>query len=199
MNIRLEDIRDNTTLEKRPLAMNWIEKPIVVAERLMGLLRLYNLFFAFIALVPSHPFTDYFQGLEENEAVKQIFGDRTGEILSGLKIHFIRAAGYMGVNPLNGHLVVNPAYLVNGDELDIYLDLVHELVHVRQQMDGKPLFEGGYGYVERPTEIEAYRHTVEEARRMGLSSERICSYLKTEWMSVDDLRKLARTLGVECS
>jgi len=65
-------------------------------------------------------------------------------------------------------------------------------------MAGKPLFEGGYSYVERPTEVEAYRHAVEEAKKMGLSSERICSYLKTEWMSIDDLQKLARTLGVEC-
>ncbi|MCJ7631848.1 hypothetical protein MUP77_05560 [Candidatus Bathyarchaeota archaeon] len=161
------------------------------------LLHLYTVFFVFIALVPSHPFTDYFYGLEEIEAVRQIFGGRTSEVLSGLKVHVIWVAGYMGVNPLNGHLVVNPAYLRNGDELDIYLDLIHELVHVRQQREGKPLFEGGYSYVERPTEVEAYRYAVEEAKRLGVTSERICSYLKTEWMSENDLRQLARTLGVE--
>jgi len=56
----------------------------------------------------------------------------------------------------------------------------------------------GYRYVERPTEVEAYRYTVEEARRLGLSDERICRYLKTEWMNADDLRQLAKTLEVEC-
>jgi hypothetical protein len=94
--------------------------------------------------------------------------------------------------------MVNPNYLRNGDRVDIYLDVIHELVHVRQWMDGANLFEGGYRYVERPTEVEAYRYTVEEARRLGLSDERICGYLKTEWMSDDDLWQLAKTLGVEC-
>jgi len=102
------------------------------------------------------------------------------------------------VNPSNGHLIVNPDYLRNGDRVDIYLDVIHELVHVRQWMDGKSLFGGGYRYVERPTEVEAYRYTVEEARRLGLSDERICRYLKTEWMNADDLRQLAKTLEVEC-
>jgi hypothetical protein len=104
----------------------------------------------------------------------------------------------MGVNPSNGHLMVNPNYLRNGDKVDIYLDVIHELVHVRQWMEGKRLFGGDYKYVERPTEIEAYRYTVEEARRIGLSDDRICRYLKTEWISDDDLIQLANSVGVEC-
>jgi len=88
--------------------------------------------------------------------------------------------------------------LNSGDSVDIYLDVIHELVHVKQFMDGKELFDIHYGYTERPTEIEAYRHSVEEARRIGLSDERICEYLKTEWMSKSDLRRLAETLNVSC-
>lgn len=179
--------------------MNLREKLFSGALRVAELLHLPRVISLTIALVPSHPFTDYFRGLEEIEAVKQIFGDRTEEVLSNLMIQFIRVAGYMGVNPSNGNLVINPNYLNHGDELDIYLDLIHELVHVRQHMEGKPLFEGGYRYVDRPTEVEAYRHAVEEAKRLGLTGERICRYLKTEWMSEDDLQQLAKTLGVECS
>jgi len=37
-----------------------------------------------------------------------------------------------------------------------------------------------------------------EARRLGLSDERICRYLKTEWMSDEDLKKLTKTLNVKC-
>ena len=162
------------------------------------MLRLPRVLFMILSLVPSHPFTDYFHGVEEIDAVRQTFGDMTGEVLSSLKVQFIRFAGYMGVNPSNGNLLINPNYLNNGDELDIYLDLVHELVHVRQWREGKSLFGGNYKYVDRPTEVEAYRYAVEEAKRQGLSSERICMYLKTEWMSEDDLRRLAKTLGVEC-
>jgi hypothetical protein len=55
-----------------------------------------------------------------------------------------------------------------------------------------------YGYTERPTEIEAYRYAVDEAKSLGLSDDRICDYLKTEWMSNQDLRRLAKTLSVKC-
>jgi hypothetical protein len=88
--------------------------------------------------------------------------------------------------------------LNNGDRLDIYLDLIHELVHVKQFMDGRELFDVHYSYTERPTEVEAYRHTVEEARRLGLNDARICQYLKTEWISDQDLKRLANAVGVKC-
>jgi hypothetical protein len=93
---------------------------------------------------------------------------------------------------------VSAYYLNNGDLIDIYLDVIHELVHVRQFMEGKKLFDDNYRYVERPTEIEAYRYAVEEARRLRLSDEKILQYLKTEWMSADDLRRLAKVLNVKC-
>ncbi len=65
-------------------------------------------------------------------------------------------------------------------------------------MDGRELFDGNYDYVDRPTEIEAYRYTVKEARRLGFSDERILDYLKTEWMSDEDLKKLANHLEIDC-
>lgn len=104
----------------------------------------------------------------------------------------------MGVDDTNGHLMVNPRYLNSGDKIDIYLDVIHELCHVKQFMKGEELFDNRYDYVERPTEIEAYRYTVQEARRIGLSEKRICEYLKTEWMSNSDLKRLSKSLGVMC-
>jgi hypothetical protein len=95
-------------------------------------------------------------------------------------------------------LLVSAYYLNNGDLIDIYLDVIHELVHVRQFMEGKKLFDDNYSYIERPTEVEAYRYAVEEARRIGLNDERILQYLKTEWMSADDLTRLAKILNVKC-
>jgi len=104
----------------------------------------------------------------------------------------------MGVNSANGHLMANPNYLNKGDKTDIYLDVIHELVHVKQFMEGKDLFDTHHSYTERPTEIEAYRHAVEEARRLGLSDARICEYLKTEWMSEKELKQLASSVNVHC-
>jgi len=148
------------------------------------------------AKVSTYPFTDYFKGFEKVEAVKQIFGKRTEEILRNLKVEFSGRRGYMGVSELDGHLIVSAYYLNNGDVADLYLDVIHELVHVRQFREGKELFDSRYNYIERPTEVEAYRHVIGEARRLGLSDERICEYLKTEWMSDEELKQLAKTLSV---
>jgi len=151
------------------------------------------------AKVRTYPFTDYFQGFEEVEAIKRIFGDKTADVLRNLKVEFHSLRrGYMGVSDQDGHLFVSSHYLKNGDTIDIYLDVIHELVHVRQFMEGKELFEGRYDYVERPTEVEAYHHAVDEARRLGLSDKRICQYLMTEWMTDKDLRKLAKAMNVNC-
>jgi hypothetical protein len=145
-----------------------------------------------------HPFTDYFKGLEKVQAVREIFGERTEEVLHNVKVEFTWFGGYMSVNGRNGHIMISSNYLNNGDRVDIYLDLIHELVHVKQFMEGKELFDTHYSYTERPTEVEAYRYAVEEARRLGLSEERICQYLKTEWMSDNDLKRLAASLNVKC-
>jgi hypothetical protein len=141
-------------------------------------------------------FTDYFKGYEKVGAVKGIFGEKTEDVLRNLKVEFIWF-GYMGVDNTNGHLMVNGKYLNSGDKTDIYLDVVHELCHVKQWMDGRELFDERYDYVDRPTEIEAYRYTVQEAKRLGLKEERILLYLKTEWMSSQDLKRLVKNMGVE--
>jgi hypothetical protein len=146
----------------------------------------------------TYPFNDYFIGFEKVEAVKQIFSEKTEEVLRNLKVEFRGGGrGYMGVSDLDGHLIVSANYLKNGDIVDIYLDVIHELVHVRQFMEGKELYDWNYNYVDRPTEIEAYQHAVKEARNLNLSDERICEYLKTEWMSDEELERLATTLKVK--
>jgi hypothetical protein len=149
------------------------------------------------ARVWTEPFTEHFKGFEKVEAVRQIFGEKTEKVLSVLRVEFSGRRGYMGVSDIDGHLIVSADYLNCGDVVDIYLDVVHELVHVKQFMEGKELFDDRYSYVDRPTEIEAYEHTVEEAKRLGLSDERICEYLKTEWMSSNEMKRLAKTLNVK--
>ena len=143
-------------------------------------------------------FTEYFKNFDKVEAVKGIFGEKTEEVLSHLKVELSWFMGYMYVDGKDGHLTISKRYLDNGDKIDIYLDLIHELCHVKQHMDGRELFDSRYDYVERPTEIEAYRYAVKEARRLGLSEQRICLYLKTEWMSEDDLKRLAEAVNVSC-
>ena len=97
-------------------------------------------------------FLEYFKDFSKVEAVREIFGAQTDEVLSH-----------------------------------------------KQFMEGKELFDPRYDYVDRPTEIEAYRYTVKEARRLGLSDERIRCYLWTEWMTQEDFKRLAKSVNVSLS
>ena len=141
-------------------------------------------------------FTDYFRGFEKNHAVQGIFGEKTEEVIRNLKLDFIWF-GYMGVSDSDGHLMVNKSYLSTGSKQDIYLDVIHELCHVKQYFEGKELFDPHYDYVDRPTEIEAYRYSVQEAKRIGLSAKEIREYLQTEMMSTQALERLIRNMGVD--
>jgi hypothetical protein len=90
----------------------------------------------------SHPFMDYFIGFEKNQIVKHIFGKNIKKVLRNLRVEFTWLGGYMWVNGSNGHLIINSHYLRNGNRIYIYLDLIHELVHIRQFLEGKELFDG---------------------------------------------------------
>ena len=141
-------------------------------------------------------FSEYFKGFDKVPAVQGIFGDKTTEVLSHLRVELSWIMGYMYVDGSDGHLVISRNYLETGNKIDIYLDLIHELCHVKQFTDGRELFDPRYDYVDRPTEIEAYRYAIQEARRLGLSDTRICLYLKTEWMNQNDFERLAQAVGV---
>lgn len=147
--------------------------------------------------VPLKRFLDYFKGFEKVEAVRKIFGDETEKVLNDLKVEFFTRRGYMGVSNEDGHLLVSADYLKNGDERDIYLDIIHELVHVKQHMNGMELQDHRFAYCDRPTEIEAFSHAVKEARRLDMTDEEIYEYLKTDWMSEEDVKKLADALNVK--
>lgn len=141
-------------------------------------------------------FLEYFKGFDKVEAVQGIFGEKTTEVLSSLKVEFSWLSGYMYVDGDDGHIVISKSYLKNGNKTDIYLDLIHELCHVKQFKEGKELFDPNYSYVDRPTEIEAYRYTVLEARRIGMTEKRICQYLQTEWISETEFRRLAKSVNI---
>jgi hypothetical protein len=150
--------------------------------------------------IALHDFTEFFKGFDEIPAVRSIFGDGTGKVLRNLKVEFFSSKfGYMGVSDEDGHLIVSAYYLREGEPVSKYLDVIHELVHVRQFMEGKPLFDENYEYHNRPTELEAYKLAVAEGRRLGMSDKELFDYLKVDWMSEDEVRKLAKNLGVKAS
>jgi hypothetical protein len=63
-------------------------------------------------------------------------------------------------------------------------------------MEGRELFDESYEYVDRPTELEAYKHALKEARRLGMSDGELFEYLKVTWLDEEEVKRLARNLGV---
>jgi len=150
------------------------------------------------AEVRLYPFTDFFKGFEKVEAVRSTFGDKTEEVLNNLKVEFFSFRfGYMGVSDVDGHLLISTHHLRNSNFKILYLDVVHELVHVKQFMEGKQLFNSEFEYVDSPVEIEAYRHAVNGARRIGMSGDEIIEYLKVEWVDEEAHKRLVKAVGLK--
>ncbi len=144
-----------------------------------------------------YPFTRFFRGFERVPAIRALFGAKTGEVLRSQKVEFFSARfGYMGTSDEDGHLLISTRHLARSPFRTVYLDLVHELRHVKQFQDGRPLFYPKLAYVDAPSEIEAYRFTVDEGRRIGLTDAQLFDYLHTEWMTPAEHRRLARRCGV---
>ncbi|MGA8542517.1 MAG: hypothetical protein WB947_03105 [Thermoplasmata archaeon] len=100
------------------------------------------------------------------------------------------------VSPDSDCIVVGKGHLQESPALMLFMDIYHELCHVRQRKGGANLWEPGVSYVKRWTEIEAYRLVVDEARSLGVSDEFLREYLKVEWISAKEHRELMTELAV---
>jgi GNAT superfamily N-acetyltransferase len=145
----------------------------------------------------TKPFTEVFSGFEAVGAVRQLFGSDTEEVIAKLKISLDSPRGYLRVDGETGNVIINPEYLKTGHERHLYLDVIHELAHVRQFREGKELYDRRFAYFERPTEIEAYRVAVEEARRIGMDKEEIVEYLRVEWVTEDEFTRFVSMMRIE--
>lgn len=103
---------------------------------------------------------------------------------------------YMHVDNNDASIVIGKNHLLESEKIILYLDIIHELVHVRQQHRGLDLYDKSYSYVDRPTEIEAYEIAVQEAKKLGMKNEEIFDYLSVEWITDEEHRKLASRVGV---
>ena len=139
-----------------------------------------------------------FDGLKESEILRQVFKTKKelDEVFSNLSVIVEEKDHYMYVKNDDGSVVVGLAHIQKSDSRILYLDIIHELVHVRQQRAGLDLYDKSYSYVDRPTEIEAYKVTVSEARRLGMSDKEILDYLQVEWITPKEHERLATHVGV---
>lgn len=142
--------------------------------------------------------TDVFQSLDVSPGLKRFIPDAKARVrfLASTHVEVVNEDTYMWTDDEDGHINVGLEYLMKGEEIYLYLDILHELVHVRQWKEGKELFDRSYKYVDRPTEVEAYDFVVHEARRLGLSDDEIFDYLQVEWITKAQHNRLAEKLGV---
>ena len=142
---------------------------------------------------------DVFEGLEESHTLTTAFpdADERMAVIRDTKLIVSPEDLYGYVDDADGAIYLGHTHLTKGDKTVVYLDILHELVHVKQLKEGHDLYDDRYAYVDRPTEVEAYALVVREARQLGMTDDQIAEYLYVEWASPKDHERLCRRLGVD--
>jgi len=109
---------------------------------------------------------------------------------------FAKEVGWKPVTSRTDCIVVGRTHLRRSPRITVYLDILHELYHIFQRRAGRELWDISDGYAGSPTELEAYRFAVEEARRLGATEAYLREYLEVDWIDRAEHARLLRNLGV---
>ena len=143
--------------------------------------------------------TEVFADIRTYDILPAIFAD--AEEIDGVMAHtkvFVVDRPYeMFVDNKDASITIGLAHLRCASDEFLYLDIIHELCHVKQHLQGRNLYDRSISYVDRETEIEAYQVTVQEARRIGLNDEAIANYLRVLWITPEEHKRLLRKLDVD--
>jgi len=115
-------------------------------------------------------------------------------LLAMARVRIEQGQGYVWVDVETPAIVLVEPYYRQGSPCDLYLDLIHELVHLRQLREGRDLWDKQHAYVDRPTEIEGYAIAIEEGLRLGMSEAQILQHLSNPWMTNDDVLTLRKNV-----
>ena len=142
---------------------------------------------------------DIFENLKSVEILLKVFKSKENldDVFEKTMVIVDESSHYMHVKNEDASIVVGKNHLKNSEKTILYLDIIHELVHVKQQRQGLDLYDSSFHYVDRPTEVEAYEIAVEEARKLGMNDSEIFDYLHVEWISPDEHKRLSSHVGVK--
>ncbi len=161
-----------------------------------------------------HPLLAVFPGIERLDVAQRLEPDdkRRDQLLDETCVEIVKEDVWMYVAPWDQPpgtrrwtpvvspgtdcVVIGLGHLKESSSLTLFMDIFHELCHVRQRHDGANLFDRRVSYVRRRTEIDAYRFVVEEARRLGTSDAFLRDYLRVEWIDDREFLELLSTLRV---
>lgn len=140
-----------------------------------------------------HPYLDVLPGAALSPGLVRIEPDPAlrRRLLETALLRIQPGPGFAYVDVETPCIVLAQEYYATGTDLDLYLDMLHELTHIRQHRDGLDLWDERHAYVDRPTEIEGYAVAVEEGRRLGMRDDDVLAHLSNPWMDAEDVRRLA--------
>jgi hypothetical protein len=109
----------------------------------------------------------------------------------------IRAVGFRMVETSKDVIVVARSHLAHSPRMDVYLDVIHEFMHILQRKQGREIWPARtIPYPDRPTEVEAYAFSIAEARRLGVPDRYLREYLNVTWLRKAEYLRLLRNVGV---
>lgn len=165
-----------------------------------------------------HPILDVFPGLDKLATAARLQPEKRQrlELLGSTQVELVKDDVWMYVAPwevpptARGRwdpvvtpgadcIVVGLGHLRESPPFTLFMDIFHELRHVLQRRGGAKLFEPGVSYVRRPTEVEAYRFVVDEARVLGVTDGFLRDYLRVEWIDDGEFLELLTAVGVSPS
>lgn len=127
----------------------------------------------------------------------QIVDDQTWMYVAPHEVPpWAKTYGWTPYSTTSDCIVVGKKHLGESQAVILYLDVLHEFFHLLQRATGRELWDISKGYVDSPTELEAYRFSVDEARRLGVTDSFLRRYLRVEWVNAKDHRRLLSNLGV---
>ncbi len=140
----------------------------------------------------EYPFLALLPFVAESPAVHLIESPTMpiARLLETARVRIERRNGYIWVDDDLPAVILTERYYRHGGPLDLYLDLLHELTHLRQLAEGLSLWDESLHYVDRPTEIEGYAVAVQEGCRLGMTEADIVRHLSNPWMTPVDVIRL---------
>ncbi len=141
---------------------------------------------------------DVFADIRTYGILPSIFADadEIDWVITHTKVFVMDKPWEMFVDNDDGSITIGLSHLRRSSDEFLYLDIIHELCHVKQHLLGRNLYDKSKAYVDRETEIEAYQITVQEARRIGLNEDAIAKYLRVAWITSEEHKRLTRRLEV---
>ncbi len=136
--------------------------------------------YAYLALLPR---------VQESPAARRIDCPAMPlrRLLDGARVRIEPGDGFVWVDDEAPAIILIEHYYRSGHPHDLYLDLLHELTHLRQLAEGCDLWDERLPYVDRPTEIEGYAVAIEEGCRLGMTEPEILHHLSNPWMTHADV------------